>query len=78
MTDVPGLFCVLDAADGKRDGDFVRALAELVDAGRIILEPDVEYDVPFGDAFAANLTWGFSVPEGWLAAWMRGPEGDGT
>ncbi len=49
----------------------IRALAELVDAGDLSFEPDVEYDTrdtPGSEEFV-NITWAFAVRAYWLAAW---------
>ncbi len=73
MTNEPNLlFRALDAAGGRRDGEFIRALADLVDAGRLLFEPDVEYSTPGAaapDSDYVNINWAFAVPADWLAAW---------
>ncbi len=73
MAEKTTLFEALDAADGRRDGDFVRALADLVDAGVLHLDPDVEYDVPDGDEMGVNILWGLWLPDDWLAKWVETP-----
>ena len=73
MAEETDLFKALASAAGRRDGDFVRALAELVDAGELLLEPDVEYEVPQGDVMGVNMLWGLWLPNDWLAKWIETP-----
>jgi len=66
------LYRALDDAGGRRDGDFVRALAVRVDARELLFDPDVDYgirDAPEGEEWV-NINWAFAVPRVWLMDWL--------
>ena len=73
------LFRALDDAGERRDGDFVRALASLVESRELFFEPDVECGIrnsPDGEEYV-NIDWGFAVRRKWLDDWINNAGGRG-